>query len=109
LQQAKAAGERICMRGLWGWSRHPNYFFEFLFWCALPLFALGGGGLLLALSLLAPALMYGLLAHVSGVPPLEAHMLRKHGDAFRAYQARVSVFWPLPPRKSDLSLSNRSA
>lgn len=100
LRAAKAAGEKICTRGLWRYSRHPNYFFEFLFWCALPLFALSGMGALWpgVLSVLAPLQMYWLLAHVSGVPPLEAHMLRKHGAAFEAYQARVSVFFPLPPR-----------
>lgn len=100
LKAAKAAGEAICERGLWRWTRHPNYFFEFLFWCALPLFAVSGGGALWPglLSLLAPVQMYWLLAHVSGVPPLEAHMLRKHGAAFKAYQARVSVFFPMPPR-----------
>ena len=40
--------------------------------------------------------MYWLLVHVSGIPLLEAHMLRSRGDAFRAYQARVRAFWPLP-------------
>jgi len=111
LKAAKAAGERICQRGLWGWSRHPNYFFEFLFWFALPLFAFSGGGPLWPglLSLLAPLQMYGLLAHVSGVPPLEAHMLRKHGAAFAAYQARVSVFFPLPPRSTPLPNTPKGA
>jgi steroid 5-alpha reductase family enzyme len=40
-------------------------------------------------------LMYVLLRHVSGVPPLEAHMLRSRGDAYRAYGRRVSAFWPV--------------
>lgn len=110
LKAAKAAGERLCQRGLWGWSRHPNYFFEFLFWCALPLFAFSSGGPLWpgVLSLLAPLQMYWLLAHVSGVPPLEAHMLRKHGAAFEAYQARVSVFFPLPPKIPTPNLKGAS-
>lgn len=109
LKAAKAAGEALCQRGLWRWSRHPNYFFEFLFWCALPLLAFSGGGALWPglLSLLAPAQMYVLLAHVSGVPPLEAHMRRKHGAAFAAYQARTSVFFPLPPE--DPAPAERSA
>ena len=45
--------------------------------------------------------MYWLLVHVSGIPPLEAHMLRSRKDAFRDYQGRVSAFWPpstRPPR-----------
>jgi steroid 5-alpha reductase family enzyme len=38
--------------------------------------------------------MYHLLAHVSGVPPLEAHMERSRPEAFAAYKARVPVFFP---------------
>ena len=52
------------------------------------------------LALSAPAFMYWLLVHVSGIPPLEQQMLRSRGDAFRAYQARVSPFIPLPPRRA---------
>lgn len=90
----------VCDQGLWSWSRHPNYFFEWLIWFAYPCLALS-----LAsphdwgfLSLAAPACMYWLLTSVSGVPPLEAHMLRKHGDAYRRYQAKTNCFIPLPPR-----------
>ncbi|HWK96863.1 MAG TPA: DUF1295 domain-containing protein [Pseudolabrys sp.] len=90
---------RVCDAGLWSWSRHPNYFFEWLGWLAYPLLAisLDGGYGLGWLSLLAPACMYWLLVHVSGIPPLEAHMLRTRGQAFRDYQARTSAFFPLPP------------
>jgi steroid 5-alpha reductase family enzyme len=45
-------------------------------------------------ALLAPAFMYWLLAHVSGVPPLERHMLAKHGAAYAAYQQRTPAFFP---------------
>jgi steroid 5-alpha reductase family enzyme len=44
--------------------------------------------------------MYWLLAHVSGVPPLEEHMLRSRADAYRAYQERTSAFFPAPPRRA---------
>jgi steroid 5-alpha reductase family enzyme len=44
--------------------------------------------------------MYWLLAHVSGVPPLEKHMVATRGEAYRRYQARVSAFFPWPPRKA---------
>jgi steroid 5-alpha reductase family enzyme len=47
-------------------------------------------------AVLAPACMYYVLVHVSGIPPLEAHMLRSRGEAFRAYQARTRAFFPLP-------------
>ena len=42
--------------------------------------------------------MYWLLVHVSGIPPLEAHMLERRRDEFRAYQARTNAFFPAPPR-----------
>jgi steroid 5-alpha reductase family enzyme len=85
---------KVCDKGLWSLSRHPNYFFEWLHWLAYPLIAIGSGWWWLSLG--APLLMYVLLRHVSGVPPLEAHMLRSRPDAFRAYQSRVSAFWPVP-------------
>jgi steroid 5-alpha reductase family enzyme len=87
---------KVCDVGLWRWSRHPNYFFEWLGWLAYPLLAIGAwewGWVALA----APACMYWLLVHVSGVPPLETHMLATRGDAYRAYQARTSAFFPAPP------------
>jgi steroid 5-alpha reductase family enzyme len=89
---------KICDRGLWSWSRHPNYFFEWLGWVAFPLIALSGGDLIGLTAFAAPILMYVLLAHVSGVPPLEAHMKRSRGAAFEAYCARVNVFFPGPPK-----------
>ena len=44
--------------------------------------------------------MYLILTRLTGVPPLEAAMLRSKGEAYRAYQARTSAFLPLPPRKT---------
>lgn len=97
----KGAGG-ICETGLWAHSRHPNYFFEWLFWCAWPFLAVSAGcGLPLALSLLAPVMMYALLVHVSGIPPLEAHMLKSRGAAFEAYQRRVNAFFPGPRRDAS--------
>lgn len=95
---------RVCDAGLWSWSRHPNYFFEWLGWVAYPLIAidLSGGYPLGLVALAAPVFMYWLLVHVSGVPPLEAHMLRSRGASFRAYQEEVSAFWPWP-RRSKVS------
>lgn len=89
---------RVCDSGLWRLSRHPNYFFEWLGWCAYPLFAIDPDGFYAWgwLSLLGPVLMYWLLVHVSGIPPLETHMLQSRGDAWRAYQARTRAFLPFP-------------
>lgn len=97
----KANHGKVCDKGLWGWSRHPNYFFEWLGWVAYPVIAISFAGDWWQgwLALIGPALMYWLLVHVSGIPPLEAHMLRSRGDAFRSYMARTSAFFPLPPRK----------
>jgi len=87
---------RICESGLWSLSRHPNYFFEWLCWLAYPLIAIDVSGYRLALA--APACMYWVLVHVSGIPPLEEHMLRSRGAQFRAFQARKRPFFPLPKR-----------
>lgn len=88
----------VCDRGLWGWSRHPNYFFEWLFWVGIAVLGVSGFNGQTALVLLAPVAIYWLLVHVSGIPPLEKHMLESRGEAFRAYQRRVSAFFPRPPR-----------
>lgn len=93
---------KICETGLWCWSRHPNYFFEAFGWLGYPFLAMAPGGdyPLGWLAFSSPVFMYWLLAHVSGVPPLEAQMLRTRGDAYRAYQARTRPILPIPlPRK----------
>ncbi|SFB62904.1 Steroid 5-alpha reductase family enzyme [Rhizobium sp. NFR07] len=92
----------ICETGLWRYSRHPNYFFEWLFWCSW-IFLAASAEIASWLSLLAPLLMYFLLVHVSGIPPLEDHMLRSRGEKFRALQRRVNAFFP-GPRKHDTHL-----
>ncbi len=90
---------KVIETGLWAWSRHPNYFFQWLGWLAYPIIALDPAQPVTWLSLTAPAVMYGLLRYVSGVPPLEDAMLKSRGDAFRDYQRRVSVFFPFPSKK----------
>lgn len=89
----------ICEDGLWGWSRHPNYFFEWLVWLGWPIIAIAPGNPWGWCTLLGPAFILLLLIKFSGLPPLEAAMLRSRGDAWRDYQRRVSAFVPLPPRK----------
>jgi steroid 5-alpha reductase family enzyme len=91
---------KLCNRGLWAWSRHPNYFFECLGWIAYPVIAidLSGGYAIGWLAIVGPVCIYWLLRYVSGVPPLEAHMLETRGDAFRRYQATTSEFFPWPPK-----------
>jgi steroid 5-alpha reductase family enzyme len=91
----------VCDAGLWRWSRHPNYFFEWLGWIAYPLLAIDLSGQYPWgwIAAVAPVCMYWLLMHVSGVPPLEAHMASTRGPAFRAYQARTNVFFPGPSKQ----------
>ncbi len=86
--------------GLWGLTRHPNYFFEWLGWIAYPFIAIGlPPNPLGAVALAGPIEMYWLLVHVSGVPLLEAHMARSRGAPFADYQARVNMFFPGPRRR----------
>jgi len=100
---------QVCEAGLWSVSRHPNYFFEWLGWCAWPVIAIcpdvAPGWVWLTLA--APAMMYALLVHVSGIPPLEAHMLRSRGARFADSQRRISAFWPIP-RLSNQKTANEN-
>ncbi len=88
---------KVCEAGLWGWSRHPNYFFEWLTWLAFALAAFGAP--LWPLAWLSPVIILYLLLKVTGIPLTEAHMIRSRGDAYRDYQRRVSAFVPRPPAR----------
>jgi steroid 5-alpha reductase family enzyme len=96
---------QVCDVGLWRWSRHPNYFFEWLSWLAYPVIAISPDYPLSYpwgfAALLAPAFMYWILVYVTGIPPLEAQMLRSRGERYRDYQSRTSIFFPLPPRAGE--------
>ena len=87
---------RTCDRGLWRYSRHPNYFFEWLHWCAWAIAAVGAPHAWL--GLLGPVLMYLFLRFISGIPFTEQQALRTRGDDYRAYQRRTSMFFPWFPR-----------
>jgi steroid 5-alpha reductase family enzyme len=86
-------------RGLWRFSRHPNYFFQTLTWVAYALIAVAAPYGWLAF--LAPAIILYLVLFVTGVPPAEESSLRSRGDAYRRYQARTSAFVPWPPKRSS--------
>lgn len=85
---------KVMDQGLWRYTRHPNYFGDFLVWWGLYLPALATGAWWTAIG---PALMSFLLMRVSGVPLLEQAMRQRPGYA--EYVARTSGFFPRPPRR----------
>ena len=88
---------KTCRTGLWRYSRHPNYFFEWLIWIAFALFAVGSPWGFL--GLISPALILYFLFNVTGIPPTEAQALRSRGDEYRSYQDTTSVFFPWFPKE----------
>lgn len=87
---------RVCQRGLWHYSRHPNYFFEWLHWWSYA--ALAVSSPLWWLPLAAIVAMGYTITRVTGIPPTEAQAIRSRGDAYRAYQRTTSPFVPWPPQ-----------
>ncbi|MFJ3174182.1 DUF1295 domain-containing protein [Streptomyces roseus] len=95
---------RIMDRGLWAWTRHPNYFGDFLVWWGLYLTACATWQTA-ALTLVSPLAMTGLLVWGSGKRLLEAHMADRPGYA--EYKARTSGFLPRPPRATPVARGTR--
>ena len=87
---------KVCRDGLWRYSRHPNYFFEWVHWWAYVL--IGWQAPFGWATLFGPAIMLLFLFKVTGIPPTEENALRSRGDAYREYQRTTSVFFPLPPK-----------
>jgi steroid 5-alpha reductase family enzyme len=83
-------------RGLWRYTRHPNYFGDFMVWWGLYLFALSTGGAWWSIA--GPLVMSTLLIRVSGKGHLEQRMMQRPG--YPEYVARTSGFFPRPPRRS---------
>lgn len=86
---------RVCREGLWRYSRHPNYFFEWLHWWAYVLLAIGSP--LWWIPPVGVLVMLWFLMKVTGIPPTEAQALRSRGEAYRDYQRTTSAFFPWPP------------
>jgi steroid 5-alpha reductase family enzyme len=85
---------RVLDRGLWRYTRHPNYFGDFCVWWGLYLIAAAGGAWW---TILSPLLMSWLLTRVSGVTLLEKDIGERRAG-YRDYVARTSAFFPAPPR-----------
>ena len=83
-------------QGLWKYSRHPNYFFEWLHWFAYPILGLAAGQYLLWIY---PLLMWAFLYYITGIPFREQQALRHRGQNYRDYQQRTSMFIPWQPKE----------
>ncbi|WP_424215062.1 DUF1295 domain-containing protein [Streptomyces sp. BI20] len=90
----------IMDRGLWSWTRHPNYFGDFCVWWGIWLVAADAGWEPALISVAAPLLMTFLLTAGSGKALLERHMADRPGWA--EYRARTSGFFPRPPRRGPV-------
>ncbi len=89
---------KVCKLGLWRYSRHPNYFFEWLHWFAYILIGYGSDIWWLAWAIMVLMLVF--LLKVTGVPHTENQSLRSRGEAYREYQRTTSIFFPLPPKSA---------
>ena len=87
---------RVCREGLWAYSRHPNYFFEWLHWCSYVVMTLGAPGWVF--TWIGPVVMGLSLLKLTGIPRAEAQALSSRGEEYRIYQATTSAFVPWFPR-----------
>jgi len=90
---------RACRAGLWRYSRHPNYFFEWLHWFAYVCLAVGSP--IAWLAWFGPLVMYVFLRWISGVPFAEAQALRSRGDDYRDYQRSTPMLIPWFPKRNE--------
>ena len=90
---------KTCREGWWRYSRHPNYFFEWLHWWSYVPLAVGSA--YWWVTLLAPGAMLYFLLRVTGIPPTEAQALASRGEDYRQYQRTTSVFIPWFPKKRE--------
>jgi steroid 5-alpha reductase family enzyme len=97
-KQDPANRGQVCRRGLWYYSRHPNYFFECLHWLVYPLLAAGNSWWWLSLG--SPLVMAFLLLRLSGVPLTEAQSARSR-PGYAEYIRTTSVLIPWPPKKGS--------
>lgn len=86
----------VCKVGLWRFSRHPNYFFEWCIWLSFAIFA--SNSPLALLAYLSPLTIYIVLTQMSGVKLSEEVSLAKRGNAYREYMQETSSFLPMPPK-----------
>lgn len=88
---------KTCNQGLWRYSRHPNYFFEWIHWFAYVFLAVGSP--YWWLTLLGPVLMGVFLLKITGIPYTEQQSLKSKAESYREYQRTTSAFIPWFPKK----------
>ena len=88
---------KVCQSGLWRYSRHPNYFCEWLHWSAYAVWGLGAPAY--GLTWVGVVLMYLFLRFFTGIPHTERQSLKSRGQAYRTYQQTTNAFFPWTPRK----------
>ncbi len=81
---------RVCNQGLWRYSRHPNYFFEWLHWWVYPIVLWGQPTFYYALAIVGLMLVF--LLKLTGIPFAEQQALKKRGNAYKKYQQTTSAF-----------------
>ncbi len=86
---------KVCRTGLWRYSRHPNYFFEWLHWWAYVFIGIQSPHWWVPVAGLA--VVYLFLTRITGIPFTEQQSLRSRGDAYRRYQETTNAFFPWPP------------
>jgi steroid 5-alpha reductase family enzyme len=91
-----ASRNQVMDHGLWGWSRHPNYFGETMLWWGF--FIIGFAASHQWWLLLSPVVVTFLLLQGSGVPLME-NGIEERRPGYAEYKRRVSAFIPLPPKK----------
>jgi steroid 5-alpha reductase family enzyme len=91
--------DRVCRTGLWRYSRHPNYFFEWLHWWSYVAMGLALPAGNWWATLIGPAVMGWALLRVTGIPVTEAQALASRGEEYRLYQQTTNAFFPWPPRE----------
>lgn len=93
--------DRVCRDGLWYYSRHPNYFFEWLHWWAYVVMAIGVPGW--PLTWVGPVVMGWALLRMTGIPLAEQQALSRRGEEYRQYQRTTNAFLPWPPKSPPAS------
>lgn len=87
---------KTCRAGLWRYSRHPNYFFEWLLWFGYLFLSIGSP--LILLAILGPIQVLFFLWKITGIPYTEKQALRSRED-YKIYQETTSMFFPWFPKE----------